>query len=151
MFNDSFFDCLIPRHFTKKCFIGLAFISFFSFNAQATTYRIHVDSQPLTVEIAQTPKEQRRGLQYCMHLPESHGMLFVFLNPREVCMWMRHVPIDLDVAFFNEKMQLVNIESMKRQTDRHHCSQGKAAYVLEVNQGWFKRHRIKPGAILKLD
>jgi uncharacterized membrane protein (UPF0127 family) len=48
-------------------------------------------------------------------------------------------------------MQLVNVATMKRQTDTHHCADRPVAYALEVNRYWFKRHNIKPGALLKLE
>lgn len=119
--------------------------------ANASTFTIRVDNVPLTVEIAQTPQDQRRGLQYRTDLPENHGMLFVFLKPRNVCMWMRNVPIDLDVGFFDEKMRLLKVASMKRQTDTNHCANRPVTYALEVNRGWFKRHHIELGAQLSLD
>ncbi len=117
----------------------------------ADLYKITVDHTPLLVEIAQTPQAQRRGLQHRLSLPSNHGMLFVFMTPREICMWMRDVPIDLDVAFFNEQLQLVNIRSMKRLTDERHCSQGPISYALEVNRDWFKRNGIKKGALLHFE
>lgn len=129
----------------------IVFIQAFVMSAHAATFPIRVNDVALTVEIAQSPQDQRKGLQHRTHLPADHGMLFVFLNPRAVCMWMRDVPIDLDVGFFDDKMQLVNIATMKRQTDTHHCADRPVAYALEVNRDWFKRHNIKPGALLKLE
>ncbi|MBO7173599.1 MAG: DUF192 domain-containing protein [Burkholderiaceae bacterium] len=139
--------------FRKGLFVlgAAALVQAFNSTALAATFSISVDNVPLIVEIAQTPEDQRRGLQHRSHLPDNHGMLFVFLNPRSVCMWMRDVPIDLDVGFFDEKMKLIKVSTMKRQTDTRHCSERPVAYALEVNRDWFKRHQIRPNAALKLD
>ena len=123
----------------------------FIVSAQAATFPIRIDNHPLIVEIAQSPEDQRKGLQHRTHLPDDHGMLFVFFNPRAVCMWMRDVPIDLDVGFFDQNLKLVKTSTMKRLSDTRHCVDRPIAYALEVNRDWFKRHGIRPGATLKLE
>ena len=149
MFSSKRFSKTLTR--AMICMAPIVFIQAFVMSAHAATFPIRVNDVALTVEIAQTPTDQRKGLQHRTHLPPDHGMLFVFLNPRAVCMWMRDVPIDLDVGFFDDKMRLVKIATMKRQTDTHHCADRPVAYALEVNRDWFKRHNIKPGALLKLE
>lgn len=119
--------------------------------AQAATFPVRVDKVSLSVEIAQSPEDQRKGLQHRTHLPDDRGMLFVFLNPRAVCMWMRDVPIDLDVGFFDQNMKLVKTSTMKRLSDTRHCADRPIAYALEVNRDWYKRHGIRPGATLNLE
>ena len=119
--------------------------------AQAATFPVRVDTVSLSVEIAQSPEDQRKGLQLRTHLPDDRGMLFVFLNPRAVCMWMRDVPIDLDVGFFDQNLKLVKTSTMKRLSDTRHCADRPIAYALEVNRDWYKRHGIRPGATLKLE
>ncbi|MGE4377372.1 MAG: DUF192 domain-containing protein, partial [Burkholderiaceae bacterium] len=38
-----------------------------------------------------------------------------------------------------------NLADMQPQTTNSHCSAEPVRYVLEMNQGWFARHGIKPG------
>jgi len=45
-------------------------------------------------------------------------------------------------------VDIVNIEDMKPQTLDSHCSRKPVRFVLEMNQGWFAKRGIKPGAKL---
>ena len=63
-------------------------------------------------------------------------------------MWMKDVPIDLDVAFFDDKGFLVNIRHMKAQTQNTHCSIKPIRWALEMNSGWFDKNHISTGAQL---
>lgn len=48
-------------------------------------------------ELVQTPKEQEQGLMFREHLPENHGMLFVYPYPQVLSFWMRNTFIPLDI------------------------------------------------------
>lgn len=78
-------------------------------------------------------------------------MLFVFHPARQVCMWMKDVPIDLDVGFFNDKGQLIAVRHMKAQTENTHCSPRPIAWALEMKAGWFQKKRLTEGARLRLN
>ncbi len=52
-----------------------------------------------TVEVAETPEEQHRGLMGRMAVPPETGMLFDFGQPRPVSMWMHDTPVSLDMLF----------------------------------------------------
>jgi len=45
---------------------------------------------------------------------------------------------------------IVNIEDMRPQTEDQHSSARPVRYALEMNQGWFKRNAVRPGAQLDL-
>ena len=51
------------------------------------------------VEIADTDETRERGLMFRQRLPEGHGMLFDFGEPRPVSMWMKNTYIPLDMLF----------------------------------------------------
>lgn len=52
-----------------------------------------------TVEVADTPETQHRGLMGRMDVPPETGMLFDFGEVRPVSMWMRNTPVSLDMLF----------------------------------------------------
>ncbi len=54
-----------------------------------------------SVELAQTPEEQARGLMYRTHLPDDAGMLFVHAQPGVRTMWMKNTPLSLDMLFID--------------------------------------------------
>jgi uncharacterized membrane protein (UPF0127 family) len=44
---------------------------------------------------------------------------------------------------------VVNIENMKPQTLEGHCSKKPVRFALEMNEGWFAKRGIGPGAKLQ--
>jgi uncharacterized membrane protein (UPF0127 family) len=118
-------------------------------SASRTT--VYVDDVAVHVEVVDSPPARARGLQFREHLPADQGMLFVFDRPDVLRFWMRNTPIDLDIGFFTAGGRLLNVAGMTAFDDRRiHVSRGDALYALEVNRGWFARHRLGPGARLRL-
>ena len=109
------------------------------------TAGIHV----IKAELARTPEEREIGLMNRPSMPPNDGMLFVFERPGQQCFWMKNTLIPLSVAFLADDGSVVNIEDMAPQTLDSHCSIEPVRFVLEMNQGWFARHGIKPGFKLR--
>jgi uncharacterized membrane protein (UPF0127 family) len=59
---------------------------------------------------------------------------------------MMNTHIPLSVAFLDERGLIINIADMQPQTRDTHAAAKPAKYALEVNQGWFAKRGIKPGA-----
>jgi len=102
----------------------------------------------IVAEVARTPDERSTGLMFRPSLGANEGMLFVFEQPGQQCFWMKNTLIPLSVAFVADDGAIVNIEQMKPQTLDSHCSTKAVRYVLEMNEGWFARRGIRPGAKL---
>jgi uncharacterized membrane protein (UPF0127 family) len=58
---------------------------------------------------------------------------------------MRNTLTALTAAFVEDDGTIVNLEDMKPQTDDSHCSTKPVRFVLEMNQGWFKKRSIQAG------
>ncbi|WP_155999201.1 DUF192 domain-containing protein [Thioalkalivibrio sp. ALJ16] len=104
-----------------------------------------VGEQTLSVEIAATDRSRRVGLMHRDHLPDDHGMLFIWPRAAEYGMWMQNTRIPLDVAFIDADYTIANIARMTPHSTRIHSARRPVPYALEVNAGWFERHGIKPG------
>jgi len=113
--------------------------------AELPTQELRVADQTLTVEIAATPQAMARGLMHREHMPEAHGMLFIWPGDQVVAMWMKNTLIPLSVAFIDRDFRILNIADMEPRSLRTHPSHGPARYALEVNQGWFGRHGVEAG------
>jgi len=105
-----------------------------------------VNGHRLTAEVAATEGAQAQGLMHRRILPENRGMLFVFREVTHHAMWMMNTYIPLSVAFLDERGVIINIEDMKPHTQDTHPAAKPARYALEMNQGWFAKRGIKPGA-----
>ena len=109
------------------------------------TAGIHV----ISAELATTPQQREIGLMNRPEMGANEGMLFVFDRPGQQCFWMKNTLIPLSAAFIADDGTVVNIEAMKPQTLDSHCSTQPVRYVLEMNEGWFAKRGIKPGAKLR--
>jgi len=105
-----------------------------------------VNGHRLTAEVAATDGTRSQGLMHRRILPENRGMLFVFRETAQHAMWMMNTYIPLSVAFLDERGVIINIEDMKPHTQDTHPAAKPARYALEMNQGWFAKRGIKPGA-----
>lgn len=106
---------------------------------------LKVGDRTLMVEVAATREAMSRGLMFRDHMPEDHGMLFVWHSERRVAMWMKNTRIPLSVAFIDDDFRILNIADMEPHSLQPHSSRGPARFALEVNQGWFARNGVEVG------
>lgn len=63
----------------------------------------------ITIDIAETDAERKRGLMRQRSLGFDRGMLFIFDAVEEGGMWMRNTPLPLDIIFVAPDSQVINI------------------------------------------
>jgi uncharacterized membrane protein (UPF0127 family) len=118
--------------------------------------KIKVGAVEISVEVARTQAQLSRGLMDRTEMPESSGMLFIFPNEETRHFWMKDTFIPLSIGFFNKNQILVDIQDMLpvnsvlQVTIPQYQSRKPAQFALEVNKGWFQRHKLKLGAKLHL-
>lgn len=101
---------------------------------------VELRGQRVQVEIADDFETRARGLMFRDHLPDSHGMLFVYDREQPAAFWMKNTRIPLDILFFDQQRRLV---AMRKRVPP--CSLGDrcpsypsgkpALYALEINAG----------------
>ena len=99
----------------------------------------------IEAEVAANNSARMQGLMQRKSMPQQHGMLFVFAQDAQHCMWMRNTFIPLSVAFLDAGGRIINVEEMQPQTETNHCAAQPARYALEMNAGWFARRGLKAG------
>lgn len=113
--------------------------------------QIQVAHKKIQVEIAQTPQQHQRGLMYREKLDQDGGMLFIFEKEDELSFWMKNTYVDLSIAYIDKNKKIVDIQEMKATSKMQivepptYPSLKPAQYALEMNQGWFKKNKIKIG------
>jgi len=110
--------------------------------------RLAAGMHQIDAQVAATPDQRATGLMWRREMPQHEGMLFIFEAPAVQCFWMKNTLMPLSAAFLADDGTLVNVVEMKPQTLDSHCSEKPVRYVLEMNQGWFAKKGIKPGARL---
>ncbi|TYQ26383.1 DUF192 domain-containing protein [Pseudanabaena sp. UWO311] len=58
-----------------------------------------ISGREIQLEVANTFKEQEKGLMFRPPLADDRGMLFVFTPARPVAFWMKNTPSPLDIIF----------------------------------------------------
>jgi uncharacterized protein len=110
---------------------------------------LQVGGLAVEAQIALEPGEMRRGLMFRKSLEENRGMLFVYTEPQIMSFWMRNTPLPLDVGFFDAEGVLREIHRLFPFDETPVRSSGNGLqFALEMNQGWFARQGLKPGARL---
>jgi uncharacterized membrane protein (UPF0127 family) len=112
--------------------------------------------KPVSLEIAESPAEQERGLMYRKSLPEDHGMLFLFSPPRIVNFWMYHTLIPLDLLLIRDDRIIKifhNVPPCESENSAECPRYGgiEVSEVLELNGGYCNRHQVKEGEPIKFD
>ncbi len=114
-------------------------------------FAIKVGDQVVQMQLAIFPAEMEHGLMGRRDLAASQGMLFGYREPTPMSFWMRNTPLPLDIGFFSRDGELKEIYTMLPYDENPTRSRSNALeFALEMNQGWFHHHGVKPGAKLDL-
>lgn len=112
---------------------------------------VKVKGAELKLEIAATPERRKCGLSRRGTLPADQGMLFVVPEPIMLDFWMTNTSLVLSIAFLDAAGHILSIQKMApMQTKEHYRSPAPARYAIEVNQGWFDKHKVKVGEVIEL-
>jgi hypothetical protein len=105
---------------------------------------LQVDGAPFYAEIANTAAEREQGLMGRSTLAENQGMLFVFDPPQQASFWMVNTLLPLDVGFFSADGRLREVASLTPLDPTIiRSTRSDIKFALEVNAGWFGRHRLE--------
>jgi len=103
---------------------------------KALTIQSENGDHTFKVEIVNTPESRAKGLMYVQELAPDAGMLFDFLEEREVSFWMRNTYIPLDMLFIRADGVVANIHVNARPHDVTSIpSDGPVQFVLEIPGG----------------
>lgn len=113
-----------------------------------------VCGQKLQLEVADDDNERMMGLMYRTEIKAGHGMIFIFPRAERQAFWMKNVPFDIDIGYFDARGKLLNAVTMlgtsPLQTSEslpNYPSKGAVLYAVEVPAGFYARH--KKNCVLK--
>lgn len=116
-----------------------------------TFFAIGVGERTVRMQLAVKFREMERGLMERRDLKPDDGMLFVYAGPQQMSFWMRNTPTPLDIGFFNAEGVLEEVYPLHPYDETPVQSRSaRIKFALEVNQGWFAKNGVKPGAKLDL-
>ncbi len=102
------------------------------------------------VELADTNEERARGLMDRDSLPEVRGMLFLFPANHRSPFWMKNTRIPLDIAYLDASGRVLEVKAGKPFDETLLQPSQSYRHTLEVNGGWFARHGLGVGSVVRL-
>lgn len=97
------------------------------------------------VRLAITETERARGLMGCVGLGADEGMLFVYPVAETRAFWMKNVPVNLDIGFFDPAGRLLEVRAMNAGDVRTvYSDSDDIQYCLEMSEGWFEANGVLP-------
>lgn len=116
------------------------------------TIRLFLDQHTLTAEIARAPHEIVAGMMFRTNLPPGEAMLFVFPDLDRRAFWMKNCVVPLTAAYLDPDGVIREIRDLQPgNTNTVPTESRRIQYVLEANQGWFDRHGVRPGTLVRTE
>ncbi len=104
-----------------------------------------------TVERAETPEHQARGLMHRRHMKADHGMLFTWPDERNVSMWMSNTILPLDMVFIKKDGVVHRVHKNTVPFSETIIEAGDLVLrVLELNAGTAEKIELKAGDTVHL-
>lgn len=119
----------------------------------AYLFDMRIDGLNLNVELANTVEKRTIGLSGRKKMGNNQGMLFAFDSPGFYSFWMKDMNFPIDVIWISKNLKIVDItENVQPGSFPQKFVSGEMAqYVLEVNAGWTRDHKIEKGMMVYLE
>ena len=116
------------------------------------TMKIYLGAEILDAELALTPEQVQTGMMFRTNIQETDSMLFVFSQPFRASFWMKNCPESLSAAYIGPDGVIREVRHLEKQdTNSVVAASSDIQFVLEVKDGWFARHNINPGAVIRTE
>ena len=116
------------------------------------TAKIWLGDQELIAEVARRPVEIATGMMFRTNMTDSEGMLFVFPDAAERSFYMRNCAVALSAGYIDEDGVIVETIDMQPFNETGIPSAANnIQFVLEVPQGWFQRHNVRTGSVIRTE
>jgi len=116
------------------------------------TMKIYLGAEVLDTELALTGDQIRTGMMFRTNIPETDTMLFVLPIPQRANFWMKNCPESLSAAYITPDGTIQEIHHLeKNDTNGVVAARSDIQFVLETRDGWFARHNIGPGTIIRTE
>jgi uncharacterized membrane protein (UPF0127 family) len=114
------------------------------------TMKLYLGAEELAAELAMKPVEIYTGMMWRTNMAENEAMLFVFPSAEPRAFYMRNTYVPLSLAYIEPDGTVAEIHDLQPRDETPVPSRsGNVQFVLEVRQGWFKRHSIAPGTVVR--
>jgi uncharacterized membrane protein (UPF0127 family) len=112
--------------------------------------KIYVGASELDSALALQPLERQTGMMWRTNMAENEAMLFPFPFPHRASFYMRNTRVPLSAAYIDPEGVIQEIHDLQPLNETPaQAGSDNIQYVLEVKQGWFRRHNVTTGAVVR--
>jgi uncharacterized protein len=116
------------------------------------TMKLWLGAEEMVAELALTGVQQQTGMMFRTNMAENAGMLFVLPVPQRASFWMKNCPLPLSAAYIDPEGVILEIHNLEpHNTNSVVADSGNVQFVLETNEGWFKRHNVTTGMVIRTE
>lgn len=116
------------------------------------TLKLWLGPEELNAELALTMNQIRTGMMFRTNMAENEAMLFVFSVPHRAGFWMKNTVLPLSAAYIDSEGRILEVHDLQPgNTNSVIAASDNVQYVLETRQGWFERHNVRPGTVLRTE
>lgn len=114
------------------------------------TIKLWLGDQELIAEVARSAVELQTGMMYRTNLAENEAMLFVFPRPHRASFYMRNTKVPMTAAYIDLEGAILELHDLKPLDEQPvEAASDRVQFVLETRQGWFGRHNVAVGALMR--
>ncbi len=116
------------------------------------TTNLWIGPHVMTAELALSPIQVQTGMMFRTNMGEMEGMLFVLPVPQQTSFWMKNCPFPLSAAYIDPNGVIQEIHPLEPfNTNSVVADSDNIQFVLETPQGWFDRHNVKTGTVIRTE
>jgi hypothetical protein len=116
------------------------------------TMKIYLGADILDAEMALTDEQIHTGMMFRTNILETDAMLFVLPVPQRASFWMKNCPESISAAYITPDGTIQEIHHLeKNDTNGVVAARDDIQFVLETRDGWFARHNINPGTVIRTE
>jgi len=116
------------------------------------TMKIYLGAETLDAELALNDQERMTGMMFRTNILETDAMLFVLPEPQRASFWMKNCPESISAAYVTPDGTIQEIHHLeKNDTNGVVAARDDIQFVLETKDGWFTRHNINPGTVIRTE
>jgi len=114
------------------------------------TLKLYMGAEALDAEMALTPREDEVGMMYRTNIQETDAMIFNLGSPTQASFWMKNCPESISAAYISPDGVIQEIHHLEQNdTNPVLSAQNNIQFVLETREGWFQRHNVGVGTLIK--
>lgn len=116
------------------------------------TIKLYLGPEVVDAEMALTYDQIRTGMMFRTNIPESDTMIFVLPYTMQASFWMKNCPESLSAAYITPDGVIAEIHHLEHDdTNSVLSASDNIRFVLETKDGWFKRHHITTGMVVRTE